>query len=1204
MNTDNGSLSFDAYINNSQFKKQIDDMEKRIRGISDTSVKEGKKMEDAFSKVGAAVGSYFGYQALQGFTGQLIKVRGEFQQLGVAFETMLGSKEQADALMAQQVEFAAKTPFTLTEVATNTKQLMAMGVATEDVMKTMKALGDVASGVSVPISRVAINYGQVMTLGKLQGREIRDFAMAGIPIIDELAKMLGKTKSEILDLSEAGDITAAMTTEAFMRMSSEGGKFYNLMQKQSLTLTGQISNLQDAYDQMLNSIGASTEGVMYGAIQGTKTLIENYELVGKIILGLIATYGAYRTALIVATVASKGYTMAEQAQYVTLLMVEKAQAVLNKTMLANPYVAAAVAVTALVAGLMIYTSTVNNVNQAEEAKARAQEKASKQYEEQKVKIEALTSVLNNEKIGLQERKKALKEIQDIIPGYHANLTQEGKLINNNTEAISGYLKELEKQIYLTAIMDEKIELTKKKRLQEKELTKRETAAAQAEASARETRMSGGSSFGTMPGSGADMMSSQSKSFVESTKRELKSTTDALKALDDEYVKFSNTVDKKPISTTPAESEEEKKKRLSAQKKANDELKKNIEDFNEFKLDAQKKLEEEEFNLLKSGIEDKKVLIDLDLKNTIEQIDEQEQLYKKKAKLAKISNPDTSVYDLMRATATDQAKADKAKIDQEETQKLKEKLDGFLEKYQTYQGQLLAIEKAYIEESKILNDALANAKTEAEKKQIEDSIKARNQAYTDEKSKIKVDELMASPDWTRLFSDLSKVTTQEMIKLKDKIEAQFSDLNLDPKDLEALRAKLNEVNNEIQQRNPFLALSEAIKRYKKESSSLNFKELMKSVSGSIEAVSVIFDQVVGSLDKLGIKTDEETNQILGNVSEILKGSANLSMGIATGNPMQIIQGSIDIISNGIDLIAGAKDRKLNRSIKQHQEEVVKLKDAYDDLARAVDKALGSDRYNSQKALIQNLTKQQQEYAAMASEERQKKKADDGKIKEYQNSVKQNSYAIQDAINSIREDILGGSVKSIADDLGNALIDAFSAGENAAASFGKKVDDIVGNVIRKMIVQKLVEQPIGNVLNRYMAQWVDSSGNFLGFDAVMGSAEQMGTELKGLSEGMSAALATLPDDIRKYFTGDAKAGSASPLTGAIQAVSQETASIISGQMNAMRINQVEALDVLRNQLLSLNRIALNTAHNVNLSKLGEMLDVLKTISNNNNLRSQGL
>jgi tape measure domain-containing protein len=1202
MNTDNGALSFDAYINNSQFKQDIDEMQRKIRGLSDTAVNESKKIENSFAGIGAVAAGYFGTQALTEFARQVVNVRGEFQQLGMAFEVMLGSKEKADALMAEQVAFAQKTPYTLTEVATNTKQLMAMGVATEDVMATMKSLGDVAAGVSVPISRVAINYGQVMTLGKLQGREIRDFAMAGIPIIGELAIMLGKTKDEILEMSEAGKITADMTTEAFRRMSAEGGKFYNMMERQTASVTGQLSNLQDKVSVMLNNIGTANEGLIYSIISGSATAVEHYQDILDVILPLVAVYGAYKAALLLTAAAQKAVALSTFVQeYVVMARAlgtaTANQIAFNRAVLANPYAIAAAAIAGLV--VVIY-----ELSRSEDNLIKVREKASDQYDEQKDKITALKSVLDNEKISIDERRKALVELQGIIPAYHAQLTNEGKLINENKVAIDEYLKSLEKQIYLTAIMDEKIELTKKKRLQQKEVDKREkNAEQQSNAAKANVGNVGGSSFGA--GSGADMLSGQAKIMAENARKELKATTEALDELDKEYIKFSNTVKSNPVDPAkPRETEEEKKKRLAREKKEAEERKKNLKDFNDEALELQKKAYQAELELARTNAKDKKALIDLDLQNTLYEIKEQEKIYKEKAKIAGIKNPDMSVFGRLRATAQNQADSEKRIVDQDEAKKQKEKLDGYLEKFRTFQGQLVDIERRYHEDSLLLNKAYLKSKSSAEEAQIQDSIKARNEAYEKEKSDVKVKELMASPDWTLLFSDLSKVSVDEMIKLRDKIEAQFSSMKLDPKDLESLRNKLREVTNEVLNRNPFKALSEAMKKYKADQSASNFTDLFKAISGSADATKNIFDQLVGSLDKLGIKTDQETDQVLKDVSGMIGGASNLAMGIATGNPMAIIQGSIDLITNGIDLIAGSGDRKLNKSIRQHQEEVVKLKEAYDDLQRAIDKALGSDRYSTQKATIDNLKKQQAEYAAMARDESAKKKSDDAKVKEYQNSIKSNTLLIEDTINKLREEILTTDVSSVANDLGDALISAFSAGEDAAKAWGAKVDDIVGNVMRKMLVQKLVEEPVGKILNKYMAQWVDSSGNFLGFDAVMKSAQAMGSELNSLGTGMSAALSTLPDEIKKYFIGDTKAGSTSPMTGAVQSVSQETASVISGQLNAIRINQSENTEVMRNQLLSLNRIAQNTAYNINLLKLTEMLDVLKTISNNNTLRSQGL
>ena len=514
-------------------------------------------------------------------------------------------------------------------------------------------------------------------------------------------------------------------------------------------------------------------------------------------------------------------------------------------------------------------------------------------------------------------------------------------------------------------------------------------------------------------------------------------------------------------------------------------------------------------------------------------------------------------------------------------------------------QLLAQFRSYEQKKDAIIAEYDSKRQVAQENNNQELIEKLNEAQARALSSLATENLMQSADWTALFSDLDKVTTAELIKLRDRVEAQFATLDLAPEDMDVLRKKINEVTDQIQRRNPFLALIDALRKYKQEESSANLKDLAKSLSASIDMIKGTFDQVVGSLDKLGIKADEQTNEVLNSVSGMLGGASNLAMGIATGNPLQIIQGSIDLIINGINLIGGAKGRQLDRTTKEHEANVRRLEKAYQDLERAVDKALGNARYDLQKQLIDNLKKQREEYEAMIRAESGKKKADEGKLDEYRDALEDSQRQIEDIVNGIREEILGMSTASAANELGNALIDAFAAGENAAEAWGKKVDDIVGNVIRKMLIQKLVEEPVGNIINKYMAKWVDKDGNFLGFDAIMNSATAMGNELSGLGAGLSEALNMLPDEIKKYFTGGDDP--ASPLTGALKGMSEDTASLMSGYINAIRINQIEGISMMRSQLLTLQQISSNTSHNVNLP---EILSVLKTIANGDSLRSTGL
>ena len=180
----------------------------------------------------------------------VVHLADQYEQAKISFTTMLGSADKASGLLTKLSAFAKKTPFELSEVRENAKQLLAMEISAEKIIPTMKALGDVSAGLSVPMERLALNYGQVMTKGKLAGQELKDFTTAGVPLLDELSKNLGKSKTEIQAMVSKGQISAEMVTEAFRTMTSEWGKFADLMSAQSGTLSGMWSNFSDSLAQI------------------------------------------------------------------------------------------------------------------------------------------------------------------------------------------------------------------------------------------------------------------------------------------------------------------------------------------------------------------------------------------------------------------------------------------------------------------------------------------------------------------------------------------------------------------------------------------------------------------------------------------------------------------------------------------------------------------------------------------------------------------------------------------------------------------------------------------------------------------------------------------------------------------------------------------------------------------------------------------
>lgn len=411
----------------SEVNKYAKEQERAARSTSETS--DG--LVDLLKKGAALAGITYGVDKIKQLGSEIISVRGEIQQLQIAFETMLGSKEKADRMMADIKKLALSTPFTLTEVADNTKQIIAMGIESDKAIDTVKMLGDVAAGVSVPLWRVAINYGQVSALGKLQSREIRDFAMAGIPIVEELGKMLGKTSSEIYSMVEAGRIGFPEVEQAFKNMSGEGGKFYNLMEKQNASVTGQISKLKDSIQLMFNEIGQDSEGVIYTSINAVSSLVDNYETLGKVLLGLIATYGVHKAAMITnaaiteMVAASNGiFNKSLALRWLWTERVQKAQAFLDKTMLASPYAWAAAAAIAL--GYGIYKLATYQT-ESEEAQNRLNEsmlESGKAYVTETRELVKLKGELSAATKGSEEYKRIKDQIVSKYGQYYAGLKEE------------------------------------------------------------------------------------------------------------------------------------------------------------------------------------------------------------------------------------------------------------------------------------------------------------------------------------------------------------------------------------------------------------------------------------------------------------------------------------------------------------------------------------------------------------------------------------------------------------------------------------------------------------------------------------------------------------------------------------------------------------------------------------------------------------
>lgn len=381
---------------------------------------------------------------------------------------------------------------------------------------------------------------------------------------------------------------------------------------------------------------------------------------------------------------------------------------------------------------------------------------------------------------------------------------------------------------------------------------------------------------------------------------------------------------------------------------------------------------------------------------------------------------------------------------------------------------------------------------------------------------------------------------------------------------------------------------------------SLKDTFSSVGGSIDFVNGVFNSVTSGLEKMGIQMDEETQAIMNDIGGIMEGASQLSQGIATGNPLSIIQGSIGLLSSAFDLF-NSRDRKAEKQIKKHQEAITKLQNAYKQLEWQIDKALGGEVYKNQQAAIRNMQEQQAHLKASWEAEISKKHTDWGRVDEFKEQYAELGRQIEDMIDEISNDLLQTNAKDFASQLGDSLVEAFKSGEDAAKAMETTVNEVLQNLVVNQLKKKFLEQQLQSALDQLekdMGYW---NGDDFIFDGLSDA------EIARFRQQVAAATSNFNQalDIYKDLFADLGLDDTDEsLTGAVKGVSEETANILAGQMNAIRINQLESTQILRQSLQALNTIVANTSYNKYLARIERIITILETNQSSDALRSQGL
>lgn len=439
-------------VSTQDLQQQTEAAEEKIHGLGNAAKSEAEKMDASLRKIAAGVTAYFSLQKLAEFESRVISIRSEMESLHVSFKTLAG-EQMGNELFEQLKDYELRTPMVMQDLAQGAQTMLAFNIPVQEVMEHLQAIGDISMGDSEKFKSLTLAFSQMSATGKLMGQDLLQMINAGFNPLQVISQKTGKSIGELKEEMEKGAISTKMVQEAFHAAASEGGQFNGMLEQQSKTMKGALSNLEGAWQYMLNDIGEAQEGFIVDSIDTAQKLIANYKQVGQIIMGLVTTYGTYRAAVMVATVAEKGHSVSMLATRASILLTQKAQALLNATMLSNPYVAAATALGVLVGALVACNDGLTADERAQKSFNEELAVARQRQEEYNQETETAIGNAQKDETATRDRRKAMNLLiaryPTIIKKY---IDEEGHLKNivqlkreiaelDGRKTVSGYRKE-------------------------------------------------------------------------------------------------------------------------------------------------------------------------------------------------------------------------------------------------------------------------------------------------------------------------------------------------------------------------------------------------------------------------------------------------------------------------------------------------------------------------------------------------------------------------------------------------------------------------------------------------------------------------------------------------------------------------------------------------------------------------------------------
>lgn len=456
-----GEIAARVTLDTSRLDKDVQRATGKFRQISESAQEESNRMRDALLGVGKAMGIAFSAQQAIAFIKQVVSVRSEIQALEVSFRTLLGSQQASAELMRQMKEFAAATPLQLGDLAKGAQTMLGFNVNPDEIMPMLKAIGDISMGDAQKFQALTLSFSQMQSVGKLMGQDLLQMINAGFSPLAVMADKTGKSIGELKEEMSKGAISADMVKQAFIDATSEGGQFYGMLSGQGDTVKGALAQLSGAFTDMFNGIGEQSEGIIKGSVKSLQWLVENYETLGKVLAGIIATYGTYKAVMMtvvslerlqVQLALAKMDGMTKQAALLDILKAK--QIALNKavTAVTNPYVLLAMAIVGVTYGIYKLATAETEAEKAQRKHNEAIEQGKKEIDDYKQAVGEYLEIVRDDTATQRQRYEAYEKLVRLMPQLKGKSVEEisqmdtkelDKLLNTNTDII--HLQQLKKE---------------------------------------------------------------------------------------------------------------------------------------------------------------------------------------------------------------------------------------------------------------------------------------------------------------------------------------------------------------------------------------------------------------------------------------------------------------------------------------------------------------------------------------------------------------------------------------------------------------------------------------------------------------------------------------------------------------------------------------------------------------------------------------